>query len=43
MLLGAAKVVVNNVLEDEQMNRLVALIRFFYGTWKAWQRKPGNN
>ena len=43
MLLGSAKVVVNNVLEDEQMKRLVSLILFFYGTWKASQKKPENN
>ena len=43
MLLGSAKAVVNSVLEDEQINRLVSLILFFYGTWKASQKKPENN
>ncbi len=43
MLLGTAKVVVNNVLEDEQIKRLVSLILFFYGTWKASQKTPENN
>ena len=43
MLLGSAKVVVNNILEDEQIKRLAGLILFFYGTWKASQKKPENN
>ncbi len=43
MLLGAAKVIVNNILNDEQMNRLAGLIKFFYGTWKASQKRPENN
>jgi len=43
MLLGSAKAVVNNVLEDEQIKRLVSLILFFYGTWKASQKRPERN
>ncbi len=43
MLLGSAKVVVNNIFEDEQIKRLAGLILFFYGTWKASQKKPENN
>ena len=43
MLLGSAKVVVNNILEEEQVKRLAGLILFFYGTWKASQKKPENN
>ncbi|MCX5815211.1 MAG: YtoQ family protein [Proteobacteria bacterium] len=43
MLIGSAKVVVNNVLEDEQVKGLAGLILFFYGTWKASQKKPENN
>jgi len=43
MLIGSAKAVVNNVLEDEQIKRLVGLILFFYGTWKASQKRPERN
>ncbi|MBP7176884.1 MAG: nucleoside 2-deoxyribosyltransferase [Thermoclostridium sp.] len=43
ILLGSAKVVVNNIFEDEQIKRLAGLILFFYGTWKASQKKPENN
>ncbi len=43
MLIGAAKVVVNDILEDEQIKRLAGLIKFFYGTWKASQKSPENN
>ncbi len=43
MLIGSAKVVVNNIVEDEQVKRLAGLILFFYGTWKASQKKPENN
>ncbi len=43
MLLGSAKVVVNNVFEEEQVKRLADLILFFYGTWIASQKKPENN
>jgi len=42
MLIGSAKVVVN-VFEDEQIKRLAGLILFFYGTWKASQKKPERN
>ncbi len=43
MLLGTAKVVVNNVFEDEQVKRLTDLILFFYGIWRASQKRPENN
>ena len=43
MLIGSAKVVVNNIVEVEQVKRLAGLILFFYGTWKASQKKPENN
>jgi nucleoside 2-deoxyribosyltransferase len=43
MLIGSAKAAVNNILEDEQIKELMGLILFFYGTWKASQKKPENN
>ncbi|MCX5816652.1 MAG: nucleoside 2-deoxyribosyltransferase [Proteobacteria bacterium] len=42
MLIGAAIATVNNVLEDEQTERLAGLIKSFYGVWKASQKKPEN-
>lgn len=43
MLIGAANVAVNNILEDEQIARLTGLIKFFYGVWKASRKNPQNN
>ncbi len=43
MLLGAAKAAVNNILDDEQIARLIGLIKFFYGVWKASRKNPQNN
>jgi len=43
MLIGSAKAVVNNILDDEQIKRLVDLIEFFFGIWKASQKTPRNN
>ncbi|MCX5814260.1 MAG: YtoQ family protein [Proteobacteria bacterium] len=43
MLIGSAKVMVNNILEDSGMEKLIGMIRFFYDTWKASQKKPENN
>lgn len=43
MLLGSAKAVVNDILEEEQIKRLSSLILFFYGTWKASRRRPECN
>jgi len=43
MLIGAAKAMIDNVLEDEQIERLVGLAKFFYETWRASQKYPENN
>lgn len=43
MLVGAAKVVVNNILEEDQIERLTGLIKFFYGTCRASKKNPRYN
>ena len=43
MLIGAAKAMIDQVLEESGMERLVGMIKFFYVTWKASQKKPENN
>ncbi len=43
MLLGSAKAVVNDILDEEQIKRLSSLILFFYGTFKASRKKPEYN
>ena len=43
MLIGSAKAMIDNVLGESGMERLVGLIKFFYVTWKASQKKPENN
>jgi nucleoside 2-deoxyribosyltransferase len=43
MLIGAAKAIVNNVLEDEQILRLAELIKFSCSIWKTSQKKPDDN
>ena len=43
MLIGSAKVLIDQVLEESGMEKLVGMIGFFYVTWKASQKKPENN
>ena len=43
MLIGSAKVLIDQVLEESGMEKLVGMLKFFYVTWKASQKKPENN
>jgi len=43
MLLGSAKGIISNILDDEQIKRLTSLILFFYGTYKASRKRPEFN
>ncbi|HOJ43903.1 MAG TPA: nucleoside 2-deoxyribosyltransferase [Syntrophorhabdaceae bacterium] len=43
MLLGSAKGIISNILDDEQIKRLTSLILFFYGTYKTSRKRPEFN
>ena len=43
MLIGAAKVLIDQVLGESGLERLMGMIRFYHSTWKASQKKPENN
>ena len=43
MLIGSAKAMIDNVLKESEMEKLVGMLMFFYVTWKASQKKPENN
>lgn len=43
MLIGSAKVLVDNVLEESGLERLVGMVKFFYGVYKASKKYPENN
>ncbi len=43
MLIGSAKVMIDNVIDDGEINKLAGMIELFYSTWKLSQKKPENN
>jgi len=43
MLIGSAKVLVDNVPEESGLERLVGMVKFFYGVYKASNKYPENN
>ncbi len=43
MLIGSAKVMIDNVIDDGGINKLAGMIELFYSTWKLSQKKPENN
>jgi nucleoside 2-deoxyribosyltransferase len=43
MLIGSAKVMIDQVLGESGMERFEGMIEFFYVTWKASQKEPENN
>jgi len=43
MLIGAAKAMIDNVLDENGMEKLIGMMKFFYNTWQASQKYPENN
>lgn len=43
MLIGSAKAMIDNVIDDGGINKLAGMIELFYSTWKLSQKKPENN
>jgi len=43
MLIGAVKAMIDKVLDENGMEKLIGMMKFFCDTWNASQKKPEDN